>query len=434
MTRATHVLALSCSLLACTGQQPSPSRASEPKATAVATNSAQVTATPTPADTKSSEARASEPAVVEAKAPDVKTPDPTPAEAIPAPDPTEPVPSTFSLEPTPSAPPDELAIRPWSVAPRTAAWTLVAEPPEALALVDLNAGVLGRAGGRWWQIAADGAITAVEMNIEPELPILGVWPTDAWFVNRRFRNYDDGSDMEYLELRLMKLRGGNRWVPQVYSGTGEQWFHPGTDDEDEPHMSATSGMLVYPRSLERITRVAGRHGDPVLGPHRGDVVDFLETASGKVHVLSRDAGGTYAQIACEDDACVATNTRKLPLSGWTFGRRLARGKHSVSVLATGEARAFMLHHDGKSGGWRLDEFPAGETPNGMWASAAGGLWTLTGARLRRRDTDGTWYDVALPEGMTGPTVAVDLDRARVWVSGVVGGAAKVFTTPADASP
>lgn len=32
--------------------------------------------------------------------------------------------------------------------------------------------------------------------------------------------------MEYQELRLMKLRGGNRWVPQEYSFS--QWFHPGT--------------------------------------------------------------------------------------------------------------------------------------------------------------------------------------------------------------
>jgi hypothetical protein len=428
-TRAALVLALSCPLLACTGQAPTPAAEAAPRAGVV---------TP-PADPGPAAREAKDPApdvaAVVADAPEPPIDAPPPAEEV-APVEPDSADEPTSLEPAElaSAAPEELAITPWSAAPRAVAWTLAAEPSEPLALVDLHAGVLGRGGGRWWQLGADGTLAAVEMSVEPELPILGVWPTDAWFVNRRYRNDGGGSDDVYLELRLMKLRGGDRWVPQVYSGSGEQWFHPGTEDEDEPHMSALSGMLVYPRSLERITRVAGRHGDPVLGARRGEAVDFLEVGSGKVLVLSRDADGTYVQTACDDEACVAAKARKLPLSGWTFGRRALRGKHGASVLATAEGRSFVLHHDGKSGVWRLDELPPGEAVSGMWASAGGGLWTLSGELLRRRDGDGTWHEVALPEGMTGPSVAVDVDRAQLWVSGVVGGAAKLFTTPADPRP
>ena len=105
---------------------------------------------------------------------------------------------------------------------------------------------------------------------------------------------------------------------------------------------------------------------------------------------------------------------------------------SVSVIATSGARTFILHHRGKSDGWLLEELPAGEKPNGMWNSEEGGLWTLTGETLRWRDTESAWRDVAVPEGMTKPSVALSADRKTVWLAGEVGGAGKVFTTPANA--
>src|SRR5690606_1444742 len=143
-----------------------------------------------------------------------------------------------------------------------------------------------------------------------------------WCVQQRMRKLDD-SDMEYQEIRLMKLRGGNRWVPQAYHG--DQWFHPGTDDWDEPHMSTRSGMLIYPASLSQITRVAGKHEDPFIGPRRGTAIDFVEAGSGKIYVISSDADGYYAQIQCEDDLCVVDKAKKLPLADWTFGRKASRG-------------------------------------------------------------------------------------------------------------
>jgi hypothetical protein len=335
----------------------------------------------------------------------------------------------------PTAPPGEIAIKPWASVPHTAAWRLVAEPSEAVAFVlDLDAGVLGRAGANWYQRSEDGQLVPTTMDAEPQPPILGVWPSDAWFVQSRER---EDNDFTYIELRLMKLRGSDRWVPQVYEGGGgEQWFHPGTDHEVAPHMSTRSGMLVYSDEFDFVTRVAGKYPDPEIGAHRGKVVDFVESGAGNVYVLTYDDGSHYAQIHCplEDTTeCVTANAKKLPPGEWLFDRKVARGKHSVSVLARTGERDFILHHRGKSDGWLLDELPTGERPIGMWASEEGGLWTLTGERLRWRDTESVWHDVALPEGMTGPSVALTEDRKEVWVAGQVGGATKVFATSANAA-
>jgi hypothetical protein len=378
------------------------------------------------------------------QAKDAATPDPaTPdaaanANAKPAESGEPAKPDAVAIEPAaaiPVAAPGEVAINPWASVPHPATWRLVAEPAEALTLVaELDAGVLGRAGTNWYQRGEDGQLAPVTMDVEPKPPVLGVWPSDAWFVDSREREEDD---FTYVELRLMKLRGGNRWVPQVYEGGGgEQWFHPGTDHEVAPHMSTLSGMLVYSDELDSITRVAGKHPDPEIGAHRGNVVDFIESGSGNVYVLSVDDGAYYAQIQCgvADPTCLDANAKKLPLSGWTFDRKAARGRHSVSVLARNGERDFILHHRGKSDGWLLDELPAGERPNGMWASEEGGLWTLTGERLRWRDTESVWHDVTLPEGLTTPSVALTEDRTEVWLSGLVGGAAKVFAASANAAP
>jgi hypothetical protein len=342
--------------------------------------------------------------------------------------PTEPVPPPA----IPEAAPGEIAISPWSTSPHTATWLLAAEPAEALTFVgSLQAGVLGRTTTAWLQLGEGGQLVAAEMDVEPKADIQGLWPSDAWWIEERWKKEEgeEGMEFEYQEIRLMKLRGGNRWVPQEYNFN--QWFHPGTDGELHQRASTLSGMLVI-SGFDSITRVAGKHPDPTVGPHRGEVREIIESGSGKVYVISVDDSGLLAQIECEDDACVAEKAAKLPVSDCNFGRQVARGRHSVSMAVTCSGREFILHHRGKSDGWLLDELPAGEKPSGMWASEEGGLWTLTGDRLRWRDTESVWRDVALPEGLTAPSFALTEDRKQVWLAGTVGGAAKVFTTNANA--
>ncbi len=375
------------------------------------------------------------------------TPSPTPSA-----DPTTPVPAGTVATPTitppadastptstPTVPPavDEIAINPWSITGHTPVWTPQTAPSKPITFEpQLYAGVLGKAGTAWHQVGDTGELVPLTMDTEPQAEVLGVWPSDAWFVQSRSQT---DADFQYQELRLMKLRGGDRWVPQTYGGH-EQWFHPGTgmdefgaSEYDDAHMSPRSGMLMYPGTLEIIRRVAGKHDNPVLGMHRGRAIDFFETGAGKIYIISIDGGSTFAQTECQDDACVAAKAKALPLDSWRFGRRVARGKHSVSVVATSESRKFILHHRGKSDGWLLDELPAGETLTGMWNSEEGGLWTTHGEHVRWRDTESVWREIALPEGLSAPSVALSADRKTVWVAGSAGGVGKVFTTAANAT-
>jgi hypothetical protein len=387
----------------------------KPAAEAAASKSA-----PPPAATPKADVKAEDGDAGAAPKADSEPAPATPAVTPPA-EPVEP-------PPIPQAPPGEVAINPWASSPHTATWQLAAEPTEALTFAhELQAGVLGRTTTAWLQLGEGGQLVAATMDVEPKADIQGVWPSDAWWIEEKWVKEDE---MEYQYIRLMKLRGGNRWVPQEYNF--DQWFHPGTDGELHQRASTLSGMLVI-SGFDDITRVAGKHPDPSVGPHRGEVVEIVESGSAKVYVISSDEGALFAQIECEDDACVAEKAVKLPVSGCNFGRQVARGRHSVSVAVTCSGREFILHRRGKSDGWLLDELPPGEKPSGMWASEEGGLWTLTGERLRWRDTESVWRDIALPDGMTKPSVALSSDGKTVWLAGDVGGAGKVFTTPANAA-
>ncbi len=320
-----------------------------------------------------------------------------------------------------------MPVVPWSPAPRTVEWAPQAAPAAVVQFEpQVDAGLIGRAGTQWLTLGPDGALTPVSFDREPAAALQGRWPDDVWFVEMRERKYDE---FPVHELRLVKLRGGDRWVPQARGR--EQWWHPGTMDEDEPHMSTFSGMLVYPDSLERIDRIAGRTDAPRLFKVRGKPYDFVETHKGKLYIFSDDDAGTYAQGECWDDECVASTSKRLPAGTWRFGARVARGKFSVSVVASSAGETYMLNNIGKHGDWRLETLPRGETLVGMWPSDDGSLWTFNGSALRWRDTDGKWHEVAPPDGFTIRSVAMSGDRQRVWLSGEQGGSPALVNAPAN---
>lgn len=330
--------------------------------------------------------------------------------------------------PTDAASVAVMPIVPWAPRARTVAWAEQAAPPSVVVFEpDVRAGVIGRAGEAWLHVDASGALVPVTFDRAPTPPILGSYPDDAWTIERRDRALSKDEPTIH-ELRLMKLRERDRWVPQARNS--EQWWHPGTDDELEPHASTHTGMLVYPDSITSIDRIAGRTGAPTLGLHRGRPFDFVETNKGKVYVMSLDDDGRYAQTACEDEECVAKVVRKFPDGEWTLGRRVARGKFSVSVIASSGEDSYVLNNVGKDDGWKLDLLPRGTTLVGMWANAEGGLWTFDGAALRCRDTDGNWHEIALPEQLTAESVAMSQDHTKVWLSGESNGRPAIFTTPA----
>jgi hypothetical protein len=228
------------------------------------------------------------------------------------------------------------------------------------------------------------------------------------------------------QVRLMKLRDGNRWVPQAYAG--EQRFKL-EGHQFRKSTRAKGGLLV---TFEGTTeRLAGNGEPPVIGSHRGELVDYVETDSGKVYVISKDAETFHVVSDCSDDACVAENSRALPLNSWTFAHQVTRDRHAASMLATSGAREFVLHV--RPSGWALGEFPAGSgKPETMWASEDGGLWIQAADALWHRDPDGNWRAVALPEGLSGMSVAVTTDQTELWIAGTLGGGPAVFATHANA--
>jgi hypothetical protein len=426
MTRSLCIVAAACALVACDSSTPAPVAKTETKVE---------TKTDAKVETKTDAPKAVDPPKPDSK-PD---PDPKPVEP-PIVAPTTAVPTDQDPPPPEPVMPAvaEVAVKPWATSPHAATWTEKTSPVTQPITFErlVYAGVVGSAGGSWFQVGPTGELAAITMDPSPTNAIEGRWPDDAWMVQQRTKKEDD---FEYQELRLMKLRGGDRWVPQTY-GSNEQWFHPGTGvDEfgrgeyDEPHASTKSGMLMYSDQLSDITRVAGKHDDPLFGQHRGRPVDFFETGAGKIYMVTYEGGAHYVQIQCDDPECIDANIKKLPTGDWSFGRRVQRGKHSISVLAKSGTVDYVLHHRGKSDGWLLEELPSGERPDSMWSSEEGGLWTLAGEKLRWRDTESVWRDIALPDGMTKPSVALSSDGKTVWLAGDVGGAGKVFTTPANAA-
>ncbi|MEM6995094.1 MAG: hypothetical protein AAF721_31565 [Myxococcota bacterium] len=343
-------------------------------------------------------------------------------------------PSTSELPELPKLPRGELVEQAAAeVVPYGAPWAQRAATAEPIEFAnDVYGGVVGKSGDQWLHIGDTGELEPVEMDREPLGPIIGTWPANAWWVHRRPRPNEDP------EFRLMRWRG-RRWVPQFFLAW--QWIQPdrsfGMESSERNYLERPSprgGMLMHAEDFHEIMRVSGQREDPKIGPHRGDAVDFLETGRGRVYVLSEDEGTFYAQAECDSEACVATAARRLPEGRWRFGRRVARGKYTATVVARSGGDVFLLHHRGKNGGWLLEPLAADDVPSGMWSSGEGGLWTRAGDRIRWRTTEGIWRDVVMPEGLRRLSVALTRDGATVWVAGVADGTPKIFTTTASEDP
>lgn len=329
------------------------------------------------------------------------------------------------------APPIELepgtvGVSPIMLTDASAVWRTAASPDQALALLDLQAGVLGLGAGGYYDIADDGQL---RLRAEIEAPageLLGVWPSDTWYIEQRTETLDDRADGEIRELRLMRLRGGKRWVPQAFEG--EQRF---VDEGHDFRKANTGGLIAFHPEMDSWTRVADNGDDPEIGVYKGEsMLDFIETRARKYYVISEDTEHVYVQTDCADEACVADKTKMLPLgTKWSFGRQATRQRHSATVVATAASRKFLLHYE--SGGWKLEEFTSGQA-DAMWATKDGGLWVRDDQQLMHRDPDGGWRKLALPEGLTGISAAITEDLGEVWVAGLVGGKPAVFATHANA--
>ncbi|MCB9703635.1 MAG: hypothetical protein H6711_17200 [Myxococcales bacterium] len=409
-------------------------KSAEPGASGAATPAAPAEAAP---------AEAPEPAAAGQPAPPAEAAPPTPAPAADAPPaPAEAIAEAAPPTPVDAAPAEAVAVEADAVAvapvvpvDAAVAWREVASPSERVDLLNLDAGILAH-GPSGYHDLASGAL-ALRAEIEaPNGDIFGVWPKDAWVIESRIRAPQkrrgadaDEEEEEIRELRLMRLRGDKRWVPQDYGG--EQRFVDGGQHFRKGHRG---GLLV--RDGETIERISGGADSPTLREHPGELVDFVESATGDFYFFVADGDATFALAPCVEEAGEerCDEPTKLPFGGgWTFTRSAPRQRHSVSIAAEipeGEASHDVLVHF-ETGGWKVEEFAAGG-PSGLWPTRDGGLWARVGDELLHRAPDGGWRRIAAPAGLSGLSVAISDDLRELWVAGEVGGRPVVFAAASAA--
>ena len=358
-----------------------------------------------------------------------------PVSDAPPADPVAVAPSGPAVEPPgdPAAVPAEgeaatVAVQAIAATPTTVTWREVARPASATTFEPLTRGVLARSAGGYSDVDDSGALVLRPEIQAPPSPVLGSWPDNAWYVETRSKILPgDRSMTEIRDMRLMRLRGKKRWVPQEYNGA--QRF---PDEGESVQIGGAGGLIVEQNGS--LTRLSDNGSDPVLGLDRGgDLVGFFETRSGRVYTVREVDGALYVQRDCADLECVAREAKKLPLgTQWSFTQPVTRQQHSVSAVAEVRVdegpQAHLLHHE--TGGWKLERVAS--APSGLWPTKDGGLWTMIDAQLLHRDPGGAWREVALPAGATAVTAAMRNDYSELWIAATVDNASVVFATAANA--
>lgn len=359
-----------------------------------------------------------EPEATDEVAPDEPTTEPT----------TEPDPSA---DPAADLPPRERPVIPVVVVAASSTevpWREVAKPKESVAFEVLIRGVLGKSAGGFWDVSDQGELVLRPEIEAPASQIIGYWPDNAWNIETRVKiDPRDRSDDGVTQVRLMRLRGNRRWVPQEYNFE-QRW----EDDGQRIVMAAKGGILVEHRGT--IERVSAQAEAPELGQTLGpDIVAFFETRKGRIYTVERTDGELFALRDCEDLECADLSAMKLP-SGtrWDFTSPVPRQNNSVSVVATlhedGGDKSHVMHYE--TGGWKLDQLAG--APKGLWPTKDGGLWVQVDQTLLHRDPDGGWRSVTLPGGASSVTAAMRGDFSELWIAATVGGSPVVYATHANA--
>ncbi|HVI01585.1 MAG TPA: hypothetical protein VM869_22875 [Enhygromyxa sp.] len=303
--------------------------------------------------------------------------------------------------------------------------TSVSDP--SFELVSVASGIVGRSSSGIYELDAEQRLVSRADATLPELPLLGHWPDDVWYVESSPlpANAEGRPTFEY---QLFHLDRDRKWVAEKYKKQ-LRW----RGEASSVRKGWYAGVLV--REGSTLTRIGNTKVAPKVGLRPGKVVlDTIETTSGRLYNISLRPSGVYVQEACFTQTCVEEHAKKLPPgTEWSFGAQVPRERNSFSMVATakleGVASHQLLHYG--AGGWRLE--PLDRAPTGLWPAENGGLWVLLGSELLYRTASGRWYAIALPEGVKKISVAMRSDLLELWVAAKIGEETVVFATDANAS-
>jgi hypothetical protein len=295
----------------------------------------------------------------------------------------------------------------------------------AIELLAVTSGVVGRSPAGIYTLEGETLVPQPDLTLTSDAVLLGHWPSEVWELSSSPVAADADGNPRY-EYALRRLARGRTWVVEKVGGA-ERW----TGEARAVRKGWHSGLLI--RSGSSLVRVGSRKDPPKIGMRMGQqILDVIESNSGRLYNISLRPNGVYVQSACFAHSCVRDQAKKLPLTReWEFGAQIPRQRHSLSMLAKvtidGVVSHQLLHYG--IGGWTLETLV--HPPTGIWPSAAGGLWLLSGDELRYRSSTGEWSKVAAPEGASKLSAAVSEDLKTLWIVAKVGSEATLWSTRAD---
>lgn len=322
--------------------------------------------------------------------------------------------------------PSLVPIEPIEVTSAEVTWREVARLPEPnFELIPVASGIVGHSPSGVHELDADQRLILKPGLTVPEVPLLGHWPDDVWYLEADpIPANAEGRPM--FEYQLFHLDRERQWVAHKHK---KQLRFRG--EALSVRKGWHGGMLI--REGSTLTRIGHGKSAPKIGVRMGKVVlDTIETSSGRLYSISLRPNAVYVQEACFTQSCVDEHAKKLPTgTEWSFSTQIPRERNSLTIVATakldGVASHQLLHYG--VGGWKLE--PLDRAPSGLWPAENGGLWLLLGAELHYRTSGGHWYAIALPEGAGKISAAMRSDLLEIWIAAKVGEETVVFATAAN---
>ncbi|MCA9688975.1 MAG: hypothetical protein KC636_05155, partial [Myxococcales bacterium] len=273
-------------------------------------------------------------------------------------------------------------------------------------------------GARWCELSPEGALVPSKIKDPERAPILGTWPANAWRVTIEEDEAEPAEGDGEVESHVM-------WADvTLQRWDGRRFEHVLQDRFELDLLSVMAGERTV------VARTSGAGGLLLIHDfqvdHAPPTVAPVSTSTPVEDAFESAAGGLFLALILDErmvlrPPCAAATCaeRELVLAGvvrqtpaWAFPLFVARGGHSITLVAEDEADAYtyLIHYDADAGEdarpggrWRVEATPLRLDASMMWPDGQGGLWVEYGLggdeALWHRDARGRWREVAPPKGV-----------------------------------